>query len=40
MPVHKPHPSKPRTFPTPATTNNNNHDWPRADFRPTDSSTG
>jgi hypothetical protein len=38
VPVHKPHPAKPRTFPAPA--NNNNHDWPRADFRPTDSSTG
>lgn len=41
VPVHKPHPAKPRTFPAPATTNNNNnHDWPRADFRSTDSTTG
>jgi hypothetical protein len=42
VPVHKPHPAKPRTFPapTPATTNNNSHDWPRADFRSTDSSAG
>jgi hypothetical protein len=37
MPVHKPHPAKPRTFPAP---HNNSNDWPKADFRSTDSSTG
>jgi hypothetical protein len=56
MPIHKPHPAKPRMHPAPvpgssnanggngnnggSNGQNNNHDWPRAEFRSPDKTTG